>query len=219
MKFFLDTADIAKIREVVGWGILDGVTTNPTLIAKEKKDFRSVIRELCDIVPGDVNAEVLATDMDGILKEARELAQFHNKIVVKIPLTREGVKAGKVLSQENIRLNYTLIFSANQALIAAKIGARFVTPFVGRLDSVGHNGMELIQQIRAIIDNYKFSMEIVVGSIRHPAHVLESALLGADIATMPYATMENLFQHPMTDLGLSAFLKDWQDFQNSMKKS
>ena len=216
MKFFLDTAEIKAIREVAEWGILDGVTTNPTLIAKSKKDFKSVILEICEVVPGDVNAEVIATDREGIVKEGRELAGLHDKIVVKIPITKEGIGAGKILSAEGIRVNYTLIFSANQALLAAKVGAKFVTPFVGRLDSAGQSGMELIHQIRSIIDNYAFEMEIIVGSVRNPAHVLESALIGADIVTMPFSTMNDLFKHPMTDIGLKAFLDDWESFQKSL---
>lgn len=217
MKFYLDTANISEIREVASWGLLDGVTTNPTLIAKVKKDFKTVILEICELVPGRVNAEVIATDTRGIITEGREFHKLHEKIVVKIPLTKEGIRAGNALCNEGVPVNFTLCFSANQALLAAKVGASYITPFVGRLDYAGQYGMELVQQIRTIIDNYSFKMEIVVGSVRHPTHVLESALAGADIATMPYATMESLFNHPMTEMGLEIFLSDWKKYQESLK--
>ena len=215
MKIFLDTADIDQIKEIAGWGILDGVTTNPTLIARAGKEMNSALAEICEVVPGDVNAEVISTDRDGILREGRELAKLHEKIVVKIPLMKAGLQAGKVLADEGIRINFTLVFSANQALLAAKAGASFVTPFVGRLDSVGHNGMELIQQIRSIIDNFEFAMQIIVGSIRHTGHVLDSALIGADIVTVPFATLEAMLKHPMTDKGIEQFMADWKKFQQS----
>ncbi len=215
MKIFLDTADIGQIREIAAWGILDGVTTNPTLIAKAGKEMKAVLSEICAVVAGDVNAEVIALDRDGIVREGRELAQLDGKIVVKIPITKDGLLAGKILADEGIRVNFTLVFSANQALLAAKAGAAFVTPFVGRLDSAGQNGMELIREIRTIVDNFDFNMHIIVGSIRHPSHVLESALIGADIVTVPYGTLTALLQHPMTDQGIEQFMRDWESFKKS----
>ncbi len=213
MKFFIDTANIEEIKEANSWGILDGVTTNPTLVAKEKKDFLSLIEEIAKIVDGPISAEVISLNSEGMLKEARELSKIHKNIVVKIPLTKDGLKAVKILSRENIRTNATLCFSPSQALLAAKAGATYVSPFVGRLDDISSSGMELIKEIKLIYANYSFKTEIIVASIRHPLHVVEAAKTGADISTMPFSVMENLFKHPLTDIGIQRFLKDWQNLR------
>ncbi len=210
MKIFLDTANVEHIREAASWGILDGVTTNPSLIAKEGRDFVEVVKEICEIVDGPISAEVISPDAEGMVKEARELAKIHGNIVIKIPMTVEGLKAVKKLSFEGIKTNVTLVFSANQALLAMKAGASYVSPFVGRLDDVGHNGMDLIAQVLDIIDNYGFDTEVIVASVRHPIHVLEAALMGADIATVPFAVLEKMVKHPKTDDGIERFLKDWE---------
>jgi len=210
MKFFLDTADVEEIREAARLGILDGVTTNPTLVARTGRKFEEVIREICSIVSGPVSAEVVATDTEGMVEEARSHARLAPNVVVKIPLTAAGLRAVKILSQEGIKTNVTLCFSAVQALLAAKAGANYISPFVGRLDDRGHQGMEIVEQIRTIYDNYGFETEIIVASIRHPLHVLEAALVGADIATVPFATFEKLISHPLTDEGLRRFLADWE---------
>ncbi len=215
MKFFIDTANIDEIREANSWGILDGVTTNPTLVAREKKDFLLIIKEITKIVDGPISAEVISLDLDGILKEAHDLSQIHKNIVVKIPLIKEGLKAIKVLSIEGIRTNATLCFSANQALLAAKAKASYISPFVGRLDDISHFGMDLIKDIKLIYGNYGFKTEIIVASIRHPLHVLEAARIGADIVTIPFSVMENLFRHPLTDTGIQRFLKDWQNLKKA----
>lgn len=210
MKFFLDTANIDEIREAKNWGILDGVTTNPSLVAKERKAFIPLIEEICDLVPeGDISAEVTATDFDGIVKEAHELAKLRKNIVVKVPLIKEGIKAVKVLSSEGIRINTTLCFSAVQALLAAKVGASYISPFVGRLDEAASDGMRLVRNIREIYDKSQYKTEILVAALRHPMHVLDAALAGAEVVTMPFGLLDKLFQHPMTDIGLKAFLKDW----------
>ncbi len=210
MKFYLDTANIDEIREAKNWGILDGVTTNPSLVAKERKAFIPLIEEICDLVPeGDISAEVTATDFDGIVKEAHELAKLRKNIVVKVPLIKEGIKAVKVLSSEGIRINTTLCFSAVQALLAAKVGASYISPFVGRLDEAASDGMRLVRNIREIYDKSQYKTEILVAALRHPMHVLDAALAGAEVVTMPFGLLDKLFQHPMTDIGLKAFLKDW----------
>jgi transaldolase len=210
MKLFLDTASVGEIRQMWDIGILDGVTTNPTLVAKEGRLFEEVLREICALGVPSVSAEVVGTDTPTMLTEGRQLAKIHPAIYVKVPMTPAGLKATKLLTSEGIRVNMTLVFSANQALLAAKVGAAFVSPFIGRLDDQGQVGMDLIRDIRQIYQNYSFSTEILVASIRHPVHVLEAAKVGAGIATMPFAVMEKLAQHPLTDLGLARFLKDWE---------
>ncbi|MBW2061240.1 MAG: fructose-6-phosphate aldolase [Deltaproteobacteria bacterium] len=210
MKFFLDTANVDEIKEAVSMGLVDGVTTNPSLIAKEKADYRTRIKEICEIVDGPVSAEVLGLEVDEMIKEARELSKIHPNVVVKIPITTEGIKATKALSQEGIKINVTLVFSATQALLAAKAGASYVSPFIGRLDDISTVGMDLVEQIVTIFGNYGFETEIIVASIRHPGHVLEAALLDADIATIPFKVIKQLSQHPLTDIGLKRFLDDWE---------
>jgi len=210
MKFFIDTANIDEIKEANRMGMVDGVTTNPSLIAKEGRDFEEVIREICEIVDGPISAEVIATDTEGMLKEARHLAGIHKNIVVKIPMTVDGLKAVRQLSEEEIHTNVTLVFSPLQALMAAKAGATYVSPFVGRLDDLSQDGMVLIDQIVEIFNNYAFETEIIVASVRNPLHVLDSALMGADIATIPFNVLARLAAHPMTDKGLASFLADWE---------
>ena len=211
MKIFIDTANLDEIREAAAMGILDGVTTNPSLVSKEgHKDFRSMLEKICAMVDGDISAEVVSTNCDDMLKEGRELAKIHKNIVVKVPLIKEGLKAVKVFSEENIRTNVTLCFSASQAVLAAKAGAYIVSPFVGRLDDISQNGMELIGQIVQIYGNYNYQTQVLVASVRHPIHFVESCLLGAEIATMPFKVIEMLAKHPLTDIGLSTFLKDWE---------
>jgi transaldolase len=210
MKIFIDSANIEQIREVTSWGILDGVTTNPTLVAKEKTDFDTLVRQICEIVDGPISAEAISTKADDIVKEARKLAVIHKNIVVKIPITEEGLKAAKVLSKEGIKVNMTLVFSPAQALLACKAGAKYISPFVGRLDDVGHDGMDVVAQILDIMDNYDFDAEIIVASVRHPGHVVEAAGMGAHIATVPYDVLKKMFKHPLTDVGIEKFLQDWQ---------
>jgi transaldolase len=210
MQLFLDTAKVDEIKQALDWGIVDGVTTNPTHIAATGRPFLDVIREICELVDGPISAEVVSTDAEGMLTEARKLAAVHANIVVKIPLIVEGIKAIRQLSQESIPTNATLNFSTAQALLAAKVGATYVSPFVGRLDDAGHDGMELVAQTRAIYDNYGFDTRIIVAAVRHPKHVVEGALAGAEIATMRFDIMEALFAHPMTDAGLRMFLEDWK---------
>ncbi len=210
MKFFIDTANIEEIREASRMGMVDGVTTNPSLVAKEGRDFEEVLREICELVDGPVSAEVIAVDTAGMLKEARHLAEFHKNIVVKIPMTVDGLKAVRALSDEGIKTNVTLVFSPLQALMAAKAGATFVSPFVGRLDDLSQGGLVLVEQIVSIFENYDFETEIIVASVRSPLHVLDSALMGAHIATIPFKVLKNLAAHPMTDKGLKAFLDDWE---------
>ncbi len=214
MKFFIDTANVAEIREAVEMGMADGVTTNPSLIAKEGRDFIEVITEICNIVDGPVSAEVIATDMDGMVKEARELAEIHSNIVVKIPMTTDGLKAVRILAKEGIKTNVTLVFSPLQALMAAKAGATYVSPFVGRLDDLSHDGLVLVEQIVTIYENYGYPTEVIVASVRNPLHVLESALMGAHIATIPFAVLKKFAAHPLTDKGLAAFLADWEKMKN-----
>ncbi len=213
MKFFIDTANIEQIKEAASLGVLDGVTTNPTLISREKGEPREIYRQICEIVDGPVSAEVVALDADGMVREGKELAAIHPNIVIKIPMTKEGLKAVKRLKEENIRTNVTLIFSPIQALLAARAGAAFVSPFVGRLDDISTEGMELVSQIKQIFDNYMIETEIIVASIRHPMHVVEAAMLGADIATIPFAVIEKLTKHPLTDIGIERFLADWEKVQ------
>lgn len=210
MKLFIDTANINEIKEANALGIIDGVTTNPTLIAREGRDFIAVVKEICAIVDGPISAEAVSVKSDDIVKEARILAKIHKNIVVKIPITPEGLKATKILSKEGVNTNLTLCFSPAQALLAAKAGASFVSPFIGRLDDIGQVGMDLIRNIKKIYGNYGFKTEIIVASVRNPVHVLESALAGADIATVPYNVLMSLIKHPLTDAGIEKFLKDWQ---------
>lgn len=213
MKFFLDTASVSEIREAAALGLLDGVTTNPSLVAKEKKDFRKLLAEICDVCDGPVSAEVVDTTCDGMVKEGRDLAKVAENIVVKIPLIKEGIKACKILRSEGIKTNVTLCFSPNQALLAAKAGASYISPFIGRLDDVSTEGMQLIRDIRTIYDNYSFPTEILVASIRHPMHVVEAAKIGADVATMPFKVFDQMLAHPLTDIGLKKFLDDWKATQ------
>ena len=210
MKFFIDTADVNEIREAESLGILDGVTTNPTLVSRTGRPFKETIEEICSIVKGPVSAEVVSTDTEGIIKEGRELAKIADNIVVKVPLIKDGLKALKALTSEGIKVNVTLCFSSNQALLAAKAGGTYVSPFVGRLDDKGHTGMEVVDEIRTIYDNYGFETQIIVASIRNPLHVRDAALMGADIATIPFAVFNNIVKHPLTDAGLKSFLADWE---------
>jgi transaldolase len=214
MKFFIDTANLDEIREAKELGIIDGVTTNPSLVAKEgcqnREDFKKLIHEICEVVQGPVSAEVVSTDADGMVKEARELAEIHEHVVVKIPMITDGLKATRQLADENIKTNVTLVFSPLQALLAAKAGATYVSPFVGRLDDISHTGMELVAQILEIYQNYIFETEILVASIRNPLHVLEAAQMGADVATIPFKVIAQLAQHPLTDIGMKKFLDDWK---------
>ena len=209
MKFFIDTANINEIKEANAMGMVDGVTTNPSLIAKEGRDFEEIIKEICEIVDGPISAEVVSTDTEGMLEEARKLSKIHNNIVVKIPMLVDGLKATRKLSEEGIKTNVTLVFSPLQALMAAKAGATYVSPFIGRLDDISQEGLLLVEQIVEIYSNYAFDTEIIVASIRNPLHVLESALMGADIATIPFNVLSKLAAHPLTDKGLKAFLDDW----------
>ncbi|HUT53899.1 MAG TPA: fructose-6-phosphate aldolase [bacterium] len=216
MKIFIDSADVAEIREAKAMGMVDGVTTNPSLCAKTGRPFQDVIGEIVGIVDGPISAEVIALDHEGMIKEARQLSKIHKNIVCKIPMTVEGMKAAKVLEQDKIRCNVTLVFSALQGLLAAKAGASFASPFVGRLDDAGHNGMELIEQLVTIYNNYGFKTEIIVASIRNPLHVLDAALMGAHIATIPFKVIKQLASHPLTDKGIAAFLDDWKKSGNSL---
>lgn len=209
MKFFIDTANVAEIKEAHSMGMVDGVTTNPSLIAKEGRDFVEIIQEICGIVDGPISAEVIALDAPGMIAEARDLAKIHKNIVVKIPMTVDGLKAVRVLSEEGIRTNVTLIFSPLQALMAAKAGATYVSPFVGRLDDLSQDGMVLVEQVVDIFENYGYETEVIVASVRNPIHVLESALMGAHIATIPFNVLGKLASHPMTDKGIRSFLDDW----------
>ena len=210
MKFFIDTANVSEIREAVSLGLVDGVTTNPSLVSKENREFRELVREICTLVDGPVSAEVISLDAEGMIKEARDLSSIHKNIVIKIPMLPEGLKAVRRLAQEDIRTNVTLVFSPSQALLAAKAGAAYVSPFVGRLDDVSYVGMDLIGQIRTIFDNYGFTTEIIVASIRNPLHVVDAAMMGADVATIPYKVLLQLAHHPLTDIGIKKFSEDWQ---------
>jgi len=209
MKFFIDTANINEIKEAASMGVLDGVTTNPSLLAREGKDPVETYKEICSIVDGPVSAEVISLDKDGMLKEAHELAKIHKNIVVKIPLTKDGMQAVKILSSEGIKTNVTLCFSATQALFAARAGASYISPFVGRLDDIATSGMELIGQIVQIYNNYAFDTEVLVASVRHPMHIVEAALMGADVAMLPFKVIEQLLKHPLTDKGIQNFLADY----------
>jgi transaldolase len=209
MKLFIDTANVAEIKEAAGWGIIDGVTTNPSLIAKEGRDFKEVVKEICAIVDGPVSAEVVSLDCEGMLKEAEPLIAIHKNIAIKIPMTLEGLKATKALSQRGVRTHITLVFSANQALLAAKAGATFISPFVGRLDDVSEYGTDLIADIMDIYRNYGFATQVLAASIRNPLHVLDCARAGAHICTCPLSVLKQLAQHPLTDLGIKKFLDDW----------
>ncbi|OPY27792.1 MAG: putative transaldolase [Methanomassiliicoccales archaeon PtaU1.Bin030] len=209
MKIFIDTANLDKIREVNSWGILDGVTTNPSLVAKENTDFETLVMEICKIVDGPISAEVMSVKAADMVAEARKLAKIHPNIVIKVPMTEEGLKATCTLASEDIKVNMTLVFSAAQALLAAKAGARYVSPFVGRLDDVGQDGMKLIAEIMNVLDNYDFETEVIVASVRDPIHVVEAAQLGAHIATIPYDVLKKMFMHPLTDVGIKRFQDDW----------
>jgi transaldolase len=213
MKLFADTGSIKDIEAIAQLGILDGVTTNPTLLAKESGDYRQNLKKICDIVKGPVSGEVTATDFAGMIREGHDIAKIDEHMVVKVPLTRDGIRACKALSGEGIRVNVTLCFSPAQALLAAKAGASYISPFVGRLDDIATNGMDLIREIVQIYDNYDFGTEVLVASCRHPIHVIESARLGADIATCPPAVIDQMFNHPLTNIGLEKFLKDWEKAQ------
>lgn len=210
MKFFLDTANLDDIKKYIQWGVVDGVTTNPTLVAKEGVSLKKRTIEICEAVQGPTSAEVISTDFESILKEARELAAWHQHVVVKIPMIEQGLKAVSVLSKEGMKINVTLVFSPAQALLAAKAGATYVSPFVGRIDDIGMDGMETIAEIRQIFDNYDLKTQILFASVRHPRHVVEAAKLGCDVATMPVEVLEKLIHHPLTDVGLKKFLEDWE---------
>ena len=210
MKFFIDTANTKEIKEAWDLGVIDGVTTNPSLISKENKKPRELLKEICEIVDGPVSAEAVSLKAEEMIEEAKELSKIHKNIVVKIPMTRDGLKATKKLSELKIKINVTLIFSPSQALLSAKAGATYVSPFVGRLDDISHYGMEIVNQILEIYDNYNFDTEIIVASIRNPLHVVEAAKMGAHVATIPFAVIEHLLKHPLTDIGIAKFLKDWE---------
>jgi len=210
MKFFIDTANIDEIKEGISMGMVDGVTTNPTLVAKENKEFDVVVREILEVVEGPVSLEVLSLETDGMFAEGKKLAELGNNVVIKIPMITKGLKATKMLSDLGIRVNQTLVFSPTQALMAAKAGAAYVSPFVGRLDDISHNGMDIVKQILTIFDNYGFETEVIVASVRHPLHVLEAAKMGADIATIPFRVISQLAKHPLTDIGIEKFLADWK---------
>ena len=213
MKFFIDSANVDEIKEAASLGIVDGVTTNPTLLAKEQGAPEEIFKQICEIVDGPVNAEVVSLDWQGIVEEGRQLAKISDNIVIKIPMTKDGLKAVKVFAAEGIKTNVTLIFSPIQALMAARAGATYVCPFVGRLDDIAQNGMDLIAQIKQIFENYLLDTEIIVASIRHPMHVVESAMIGADIATIPFSVIEKMIKHPLTDIGIERFLADWEKIQ------
>jgi transaldolase len=214
MKFFIDTANIDEIKEANAMGMVDGVTTNPTLIAREKGEFKDIIAAICQVVDGPISAEVISLETEGMVSEARELAKIHANIVVKIPMTTDGLKAVRILTAEGIKTNVTLVFSALQALMAAKAGATYVSPFVGRLDDLSQEGMLLIEQVADIFSNYAYETEIIVASIRNPMHVLDTALIGADVATIPFNVLKKLAAHPLTDKGIQSFLDDWKKAGN-----
>lgn len=213
MKFFIDTANIDEIKKGLDIGMVDGVTTNPSLVAKEQRPFQDILQDICAIVDGPVSAEVVSLDADGMVREGRELAKISDNIVIKVPMIEEGLKAVKRFSAEKIKTNVTLVFSATQAMLAAKAGATYISPFIGRLDDISQNGMDLISDIMTINDNYGFAAEVIVASIRHPMHVLEAALIGAEIATIPYKVIAQLAKHPLTDIGMEKFLADWDKRQ------
>jgi transaldolase len=209
MKIFIDTADVAQIREAWSWGVIDGVTTNPTHVAKAGRKPRDVYREICDIVDGPISLETVALEAGEIVKEGRALAKIHKNVVIKVPIIREGLKAVKILAAEGLKTNVTVTFSPLQALLAAKVGATYISPFVGRLDAVGHDGMEVVRQIKTIYRNYGFATQVLTAAVRHPLHVLQAALAGSDVATMSFEVLEQLYHHPLTDVGIDVFLKDW----------
>ena len=211
MKLFIDTANLDEIREVNSWGVLEGVTTNPSLIAKEQRDFKQTVQEIADIVDGPISAEVVSLKAGEMVKEAKDLVSIHPNIVIKVPMTEEGLKATKIFAEQGVRTNVTLVFSASQALLAAKAGASYVSPFLGRLDDVGHNGMDLITEIVDIFDRHLINTEIIAASIRRNTHVTEAAAAGAHISTIPYAVFKQMVKHPLTDLGIERFLKDWEN--------
>jgi transaldolase len=213
MKFFIDTANVKEIREAASLGVVDGVTTNPSLIAKEGRDFKEVISEICSIVDGPISAEAVSLEAGAMIAEGTGLAKIHKNIVVKLPMTKDGLKATKVLAEKGIKVNMTLVFSPSQALLAAKVGAAYVSPFVGRLDDISHYGMDLVRQIIAIFDNYGFDTEVIVASIRNPLHVVDAALAGAHIATIPFGVIDQLVKHPLTDIGIEKFLADWKKLE------
>ena len=210
MKIFIDTANIEEIKAANEWGIIDGVTTNPTLVAKEGKDFKSMVNQILSIVDGPISVEVISTESEGMVKEALVMSKWSKNIVIKIPMIPEGLKAVKVLNEKGIKTNVTLVFSVNQAILAAKAGATYVSPFIGRLDDIGHDGMQIIRDLVQVYKEYGFKTEIIVASVRHPLHVVESAKIGAHVATIPYNVIEKMFKHPLTDNGLEKFLKDWK---------
>ena len=216
MKIFLDTANLDEIRMGVEWGIVDGVTTNPTLIAKEGVPFKKRIKEICELVKGPTSAEVTSQDWKGMVEEAKELSKIDENVVVKIPMTPDGIKAVKALSLEGVKTNVTLVFSPMQALLAAKAGATYVSPFIGRVDDVSSDGLKMLEEIVLIYNNYAFDTEIIAASIRHPMHVLEAALMGVDVVTMPFKVLEKLFKHPLTDIGIERFNRDWDEYRKSM---
>jgi transaldolase len=216
MKFFIDTANLSEIKEAKAQGLIDGVTTNPSLASKEGMEFKKLIYEICEVVDGPVSAEVVATEEEGIVKEAHELIKIHKHVVVKVPMIPEGLKAVRRLAQEGIKINMTLVFSPTQALLAAKAGATYVSPFVGRLDDVSEIGMDLIQQIVTIFKNYDFKTQVLVASVRNPVHVVDAALMGAHVATMPFSVLQQLSKHPLTDVGLKKFLADWEKMQQKL---
>lgn len=210
MKIFLDTANIDEVRKACSWGIIDGVTTNPSLISKENKDFKETVLEICDICKGPISAEVLSLNAEGIVKEARQISKWSDNIVIKVPLIQDGIKAVSILSKEGIKTNATLVFSTNQAILACKAGATYLSPFVGRVDDIGWNGMELIKEIMTVINNYGYKSQVISASIRHPLHVTESAKAGCHVATIPFKVLEQMFKHPLTDIGVQRFLEDWK---------
>jgi transaldolase len=218
MKLYLDTANVNEIREAVQWGVICGVTTNPSLAAREDEDFTRILPSICDLVNGPVSAEVIALDYEGMVSEGRKLAAVHKNVVVKIPITPEGMQAVKTLSGEGIRINVTLIFSVNQALLAARAGAAYVSPFIGRLDDIGHRGVDLVRDIVDVIDLHDLQTEVIAASIRHPEHVPAVALVGAHIATMPFKVLKQMFKHPLTDAGIESFLNDWKKAETARKK-
>jgi transaldolase len=213
MKFFIDTANVKEIREAASLGVVDGVTTNPSLIAKEGRDFKQVIAEICSIVDGPISAEAVSLEADRMVAEGEELAKIHPNIVVKLPMTKDGLKATKILAGKGIRVNMTLVFSPSQALLAAKVGAAYVSPFVGRLDDISHFGMDLVRQVITIFDNYGYGTEVIVASVRNPLHVVDAALAGAHIATIPFNVIDQLAKHPLTDIGIEKFLADWKKLE------
>jgi len=217
MKIFIDTANITQIREAASMGVLDGVTTNPTILSREKGDYREILKEICSIVKGPVSAEVVSSNAPGMLREAKELAKIAPNIAIKVPITTEGLKAVKLIRAEGIMTNVTLVFSSPQALLAAKAGTNFVSPFIGRIDDTSHQGMDLVREIVTIFRNYGFPTEVIVASIRHPLHVVEAALAGAHIATIPFSVIEKLVKHPLTDVGMEKFLADWKKVQKQSR--